>query len=385
MVSSSCSILNLNLMKFVKSFILLLLITFVSQSYAISPGGGNLRKNGSNSDDKEFLFPGTGFFKKNRDPISDEQSRFWFDKAAKAERNGDLKKALDLYENFSKRRSDLRINSSGKVIQVGPESLYRAAKIREDMGDWQKAFSRLRLIAEAYTDYDFERVAESLMRIAERLANDKLPRKWGVLPRFRSGSQDRLRLNQIASLARGPRFAPRALMALSEIAIKDKKEDEAIDALERLINLYPDNYLCEEAYFVLAKIFEDRVAGPAYDQGATLKALNFYEDYLILYPKSPLKSKHETLENYQLRLTSAKQRKSDAEEGRRKMRETLSASKVVVGKYVEKYGKYFLTHWRELGNKPALQFYNEAITTAPESKAAREAEKKVAELRSGNE
>jgi hypothetical protein len=104
-----------------------------------------------------------------------------------------------------------------------------------------------------------------------------------------------------------------------------------------------------------------------------------------LYPKSPLKSKHETLENYQLRLTSAKQRKSDAEEGRRKMRETLSASKVVVGKYVEKYGKYFLTHWRELGNKPALQFYNEAITTAPESKAAREAEKKVAELRSGNE
>jgi outer membrane protein assembly factor BamD len=385
MVSSSCSILNLNLMKFVKSFILLLLITFVSQSYAISPGGGNLRKNGSNSDDKEFLFPGTGFFKKNRDPISDEQSRFWFDEAAKAERNGDLKKALDLYENFSKRRSDLRINSSGKVIQVGPESLYRAAKIREDMGDWQKAFSRLRLIAEAYTDYDFERVAESLMRIAERLANDKLPRKWGVLPRFRSGSQDRLRLNQIASLARGPRFAPRALMALSEIAIKDKKEDEAIDALERLINLYPDNYLCEEAYFVLAKIFEDRVAGPAYDQGATLKALNFYEDYLILYPKSPLKSKHETLENYQLRLTSAKQRKSDAEEGRRKMRETLSASKVVVGKYVEKYGKYFLTHWRELGNKPALQFYNEAITTAPESKAAREAEKKVAELRSGNE
>jgi outer membrane protein assembly factor BamD len=385
MVSSSCSILNLNLMKFVKSFILLLLITFVSQSHAISPGGGNLRKNGSNSDDKEFLFPGTGFFKKNRDPISDEQSRSWFDEAAKAERNGDFKKALDLYENFSKRRSDLRINSSGKVIQVGPESLYRAAKIREDMGDWQKAFSRLRLIAEAYTDYDFERVAESLMSIAERLANDKLPRKWGVLPRFRSGSQDRLRLNQIASLARGPRFAPRALMALSEIAIKDKKEDEAIDALERLINLYPDNYLCEEAYFVLAKIFEDRVAGPAYDQGATLKALNFYEDYLILYPKSPLKSKHETLENYQLRLTSAKQRKSDAEEGRRKMRETLSASKVVVGKYVEKYGKYFLTHWRELGNKPALQFYNEAITTAPESKAAREAEKKVAELRSGNE
>ena len=69
-------------------------------------------------------------------------------------------------------------------------------------------------------------------------------------------------MNQIAGLARGPKFAPRALMALSEIAIKDNKEDEAVDALERLINLYPDNYLCEKAYFQLAQIFENRVAGP---------------------------------------------------------------------------------------------------------------------------
>ena len=65
------------------------------------------------------------------------------------------------------------------------------------------------------------------------------------------------------------------------------------------------------------------------------------------------------------------------------MRETLAASKVIVGKYVEKYGKYYLTHWRELGNRPALQFYNEAITIAPESEAAREGrEGKYAELRS---
>ena len=87
------------------------------------------------------------------------------------------------------------------------------------------------------------------MRIAERLAKEKLPKKWGIFPRFRSGTQDRLRLNQIAGLARGPKFAPRALMALSEIAIKDNKEDEAVDALERLINLYPDNYLCEKVYY----------------------------------------------------------------------------------------------------------------------------------------
>ena len=73
------------------------------------------------------------------------------------------------------------------------------------------------------------------MRIAERLAMENFS-KMGVFSRFRSGSQDMIRLNQIASIARGPRFAPRALMALAEIAIKDNKEDEAIDV--RTVNKF---------------------------------------------------------------------------------------------------------------------------------------------------
>ena len=63
------------------------------------------------------------------------------------------------------------------------------------------------------------------------------------------------------------------------------------------------------------------------------------------------------------------------------MRESLAQSKLEVGRYVEKYGKYFLVRWKELGNQPALQFYHQAITSAPESNAAREAEERVAELR----
>ena len=30
-----------------------------------------------------------------------------------------------------------------------------------------------------------------------------------------------------------------------------------------------------------------------------------------------------------------------------------------------------MTRWKELGNRPALQYYNEAITSAPESEVAR--------------
>ena len=129
---------------------------------------------------------------------------------------------------------------------------------------------------------------ESLMRLAERLAEEDLPWKWGFIPRFRSGTQDRLRLDEIAKLARGPKFAPRALMALA-IKLKDDQDEDAVDALERIVNQYPENYLSEKAYFMLAKFYEDRVAGPQYDQGSTLKALNFYEDYLILFATAPPK------------------------------------------------------------------------------------------------
>ena len=352
--------------------------------WPVSPNDYRRRSPGTwrrQHDEKDYLFPGTGIFGKNRDPIESQEAKQWFLKAEGEEKKGNLRGALSYYEKFSKRRTDGRIIRDGTEIQIGPESLFRAARIQEERGAWPKAFERLRLIAEAYTEYDFDKVAGALMRLAERLAKEKQPRKWGVLPRFRSGEQDRYRLNQIAGLARGPKYAPRALMALAEIARKDDEEEEAIDALERLVNLYPDSHYCEKAYFDLAFIHESMVAGPDYDQGATLKALNFYEDYLILYETAPPKSRHETNDDLAARQVAAKERLAKAEDGRKRMREVLSASKLRVGRYVEKYGKYFIVRWRELGDGPAFQFYSEAVTVAPDSESAREAEVRMAKLR----
>lgn len=360
-----------------------ILLSLVAWTFTSAQKGNSGR--GLKSDEKEYLFPGTGFFVKNRKPYDDIEAQNWFKEAYDMEQNGRSSKSLKIYEKFSKRRSDARLEIEGKDFKVGPESLYRAAQIREKNGDWSKSFDHLRLIAQAYTSYNFELVAESLMRVSEKLAKDKLPLKWGFIPRFRSGSQDRSRLNQIAGLARGPRFAPRALMSLAEISIKDEKSEEAVDALDRLVNLYPENYLCEKAYFLLATIYKDKVAGPSYDQGSTLKALNFFEDYLILFAEIPPRSTHESDSSYKTRLAETKIRNLDAEKGRKEMRQVLAASKVEVGEYIEKFGKFYLTRWRELGNEPAIQFYNEAITTAPESNAAREAEKKIAQLRSKND
>ena len=71
-----------------------------------------------------------------------------------------------------------------------------------------------------------------------------------------------------------------------------------------MVNLYPDHYLSEKAYFLIAQVYENMVAGPAYDQGATMKSLNFYEDYLILYENAPERDIHETDEKYDARIKS---------------------------------------------------------------------------------
>ena len=67
---------------------------------------------------------------------------------------------------------------------------------------------------------------------------------------------------------------------------------------------------------MLAKVYEDRVAGPQYDQGSTLKALNFYEDYLILFATAPPKSIHESKNDFENGLRSQKSGFSNAEKGR---------------------------------------------------------------------
>lgn len=343
--------------------------------------GANPRGRTKGEEEKVYLFPGTGFFIKNRDPYQDEQAHKWFLEAVKLQRSGELSDALKLFEKFSKRRCDLIVDFEGASVLIGPESIYRAALIRERQGDWKKAFDHLQLVAKAYVRYDFERVASSLMRLAERIATEDLPKKWGFVPRLRSGSEDRERLNQIVELSRGPKFAPRALMVLAEISLKDNKHEEAVDALERLVNYYPEHYLAEKSYFMLGNIHKNFVSGPSYDQGSTLQALHYYEDYIILFEEVPRRGADETQEQFQERKEEALKRKKLAREGRNEMRESLAQSKLEIGKYVEQYGKYFLVRWKELGNQPALQFYNQAITTAPESTAAREAEVRVAELR----
>ena len=76
---------------------------FLSSVIFLGAQKGN-RNSAANSDEKEYLFPGTGFFVKNRKPYDESEAKAWFKEAYDLEKEGKGSKSLKFYEKFSKRR-----------------------------------------------------------------------------------------------------------------------------------------------------------------------------------------------------------------------------------------------------------------------------------------
>ena len=73
---------------------------------------------------------------------------------------------------------------------------------------------------------------------------------------------------------------------------------------------------------------------------------------------APERDIHETDEKYDARIKDygLRKRKMLNLVEVRILRETLASSKLEIGSYLENYGKYFITRWRDLGDEPSLQF-----------------------------
>jgi outer membrane protein assembly factor BamD len=60
--------------------------------------------------------------------------------------------------------------------------------------------------------------------------------------------------------------------------------EEAIDALDRMINNYPQSLLAPDAYLKLGETHASLVQGPEYDQTSTKEAITYFQDFMILFP-----------------------------------------------------------------------------------------------------
>jgi len=307
-----------------------------------------------------------------------EQAQSLIKKAEGELAEDDYRGALSTYKKIAKRFPIEKVETGdGRKVYAAAEALYQSALVRERYSQWGKAFDALQEVVDKYPSYDFDKVIVAQSRIAAKVGSGARTKIFRVIPGFRNFGQAREFHQKIAENARGPEHAPAALMASADIAREDNKEIEAIDSLERLINLYSEDSLCEKAYFDLAVIHESMVKGPLYDQGATLKAVNFYEDYLILF-ETISQVPRETEEGFAKRREAWRVRLQEAEQGLGRMRDMLARSKLEIGKFYHRHGHKFAP--RSSVEKPATQYYNEAITLAPDSESARSASELLKEF-----
>jgi outer membrane protein assembly factor BamD len=235
------------------------------------------------------------------------------------------------------------------------EARFLRARILMTRGRWGKAFDALQELIIKHPNYaNFNKVISAQFECATAHMEGARGRIFWVFPGFRQYSKAMTEFEIIVRNAPYNDYAPLALMNIALIAQQEEVPEEAIDALDRLINYYPQSMLAPDAYYNLAVTYSDLVAGSAYDQGATRQAISYYEDFLVLFPQSSYTG--------------------EVESNLEGMENLLASSRLNLGDFYYYYRS---------NNTAALIFYNEAITIAPNSEAAQDATARIDDIEAG--
>ncbi|MGZ0655790.1 outer membrane protein assembly factor BamD [Coraliomargarita sp. W4R53] len=248
-----------------------------------------------------------------------------------------------------------------KIIKKYPnakataDALYYRGHIDMTNGKWVKAFKSFQQIISKHPNYEnFDKVIGVQFECATALMEGARGRILWVIPGFKQYSEAAREFEQIVRNAPYSDYAPLSLMNIAIVSEMQEKPEEAIDALDRLINYYPQSMLAPDAYYNMAETYSNLVKGAEYDQGSTRQAITYYEDFLILFPQS----------NYL----------GEVESNLDAMEDLLARSQLNLGDFYYNYRS---------NNTAALVYYNETITVAPESEAAEEARQRIADIEAG--
>lgn len=247
---------------------------------------------------------------------------------------GNIASALGAYKTVYDRYP----NSS-----AAPEALYQMGVIYMERNQFAPAFNSLQKIVVNYPSYPkFTEVIALEYDIASKLQSGNRPYCLGIIPWFKDYSGAIAYFESIVTNAPCSIYAPMALMNIADLAKEHKKLEDVVDALDRLVNWYRKSDLAPAAFIELADTYGKMVHGPLYDQGATLQAINYYQDFLLIFPN------HERVGEVEIKLENA--------------RDLYARSKYEIGEFYYQYRN----------NLPAAAIYfNEAITAAPNSTSAK--------------
>ena len=255
----------------------------------------------------------------------------------------------------SANRSFKKIIKKYPMTAACADARFLNGKILMGKGQWVKAFVSLQEIIFKHPNYEnFNEVLSAQFDCGTALMEGARGRIFWIIPGFKQYDKAARQFEQIVRNAPYSDYAPLALMNIAIVSEQEQRPEDAIDALDRLINYYPQSMLAPDAYYNIAQTYSNLVNGAEYDQGSTRQAISYYEDFLILFPQSS--------------------HLGQVESNLITMEDLLARSRLNLGDFFYNY---------RANNTGALAFYNETITIAPESEAAEEARARIADIKAG--
>ncbi len=234
---------------------------------------------------------------------------------------------------------------------VAPEAFYQAGKLCVARHQYADAFECFDNIVKRYPNYPyFEQTIGEQFEVANQLFQGKRPHYWGIIPGFKNYDSAIKYFESVIRNAPFTEYAPRALMMMAEFAKNKGEQADAVDALDRLISQYPNDKRVPDAYTLMGDVYLSIVRGPENDQGATRKAIDYYQDFITLYAYA------------RPDLTPR------AQEGLRTAKGLYARSKIIIGDFF---------YYRRNHPTAAIALYNEAIEIDPLSPIAQEAQSKI--------
>jgi outer membrane protein assembly factor BamD len=198
-----------------------------------------------------------------------------FEKACHLKENGESRRALSLFRKIENAHDHT----------WSPRALQQMAEIYEQTHQYIYAVRHLKKIFDLYPEYEhFSKVLDRLFQIAGKLKSGTRPYYFGLIPGLRDYKSAIDFYQSVVQRAPTSPLAPQALMCIAQIEESQKQPAKAIKALNQLIDQYPQSELSPEAFLYIARIYESLVISPEYDQGALREAINYYEDFTLLFP-----------------------------------------------------------------------------------------------------
>lgn len=272
---------------------------------------------------------------------------------------GELLFELDAAQNEQKMNEVERLC---KVIakeypnsDAAAESYFLRGLLYESDRKFNSAIDMFTKIVKQYPDsLWFSYSVEKCFLIAEQLQNGIRPKYFGVIPGFKDYNSAVQNYELVVRYAPYSRYAPHALIEIANLHVKMKNYDQAVEALDRIIDLYPDSVEVAEAYLKTAEIYAKMVKSEEHNQGGALAARRYYKEFIDIFPQ------HEHVE-------FARQKILDLDN-------SVVESKISLGDF------YFNARYNECAAK---KMYQMAIDFAPYVSAADTARQRITDIDNG--